>query len=486
MTALDLPRPARRSWWLEEALALPEFAGPEAPPLDGDTTADVVIVGGGYTGMWTAWFLKEREPALDVVLLERDICGGGPSGRNGGFVNGLYDEADLLIARHGDRGRRTVEMAARSIDEVGTWCEEAGIDAWYRPAGDLGVSTNTAHDAAIEGTVVDAERLGFGAIYRPRSPEEVRERFDSPVARAGFLVTHAATVHPARLARGLRNALIERGVRIFEETAVVGFNARRPAAETLKGKVRAGHAILGLNAWARSMPEFRRSLFVRGTYIVMSAPAHDRLESMNWTGGEGVYDQRSSLHYLRPTPDGRIAFGGCSFSVTGGRADSARYGYDADAAATLARDFRRWFPAFDGVPLETAWGGPIDVAGLHLPFFGTLPGGVTHYGLGFTGNGVGPCHLGGKILSGLALGVEDEATTLPISDGDRKRFPPEPLSSIGERVVSRAIVRRDDRLDAERSPGRLTDRLAHLPRRLGFNLGPSSRPTRRYGVGNGS
>jgi glycine/D-amino acid oxidase-like deaminating enzyme len=193
---------------------------------------------------------------------------------------------------------------------------------------------------------------------------------------------------------------------------------------------------------------------------------------MRWTGGEGVYDLRTSLHYLRPTRDGRIAFGGSSYRVTGQGADSAGYGYDTRSAAELVRDFRRWFPAFDGVPLETSWGGPIDVAGLHLPFFGTLPGGVTHFGLGFTGNGVGPCHLGGKILSGLALGVQDEATTLPISDGDRMRFPPEPLFSIGERVVGRAIVRRDDRLDRGRPPGFVTDRLARLPRRLGYMLGP--------------
>jgi glycine/D-amino acid oxidase-like deaminating enzyme len=181
---------------------------------------------------------------------------------------------------------------------------------------------------------------------------------------------------------------------------------------------------------------------------------------------------RTSLHYLRPTRDGRIAFGGSSLRVTGQRADSGGYGYDERSAEALVRDFRRWFPAFDGVPIESSWGGPIDVAGLDLPFFGTLPGGVTHYGLGFTGNGVGPCHLGGKILSGLALEVQDEATTLPISDGDRIRFPPEPLFTIGERLVSRAIVRRDDRLDDGRSPGWLNDRLAHLPRRLGYNLGP--------------
>jgi glycine/D-amino acid oxidase-like deaminating enzyme len=422
--------------------------------------------------MWTAWFLKEREPALEVALLERDICGGGPSGRNGGFVNGLYDEADVLIVRHGAAGRRTVGMAARSIDEVGRWCEDAGVDAWYEPSGDLGVSTNPTHDAAVRSTVEEAKRLGLGDVYRPLSPDEVRERFDSPVVRTGFRVTHAATVQPARLARGLRNALLERGVRIFEGTPVVRFNARRAAAETPRGTVRAGRAIVGLNAWARAMRDFRRSLLVRGTFIVVSGPAPERLEAMRWTGGEGVYDQRSSLHYLRPTPDGRIAFGGSSFRVTGDRADSPRYGYDERSASALAREFRRWFPAFDGVPLEAAWGGPIDVAGLHLPFFGTLPGGVSHYGLGFTGNGVGPCHLGGKILSGLALGVQDEGTTLPISDGDRRRFPPEPLFTLGERLISRAIVRRDDRLDAGRTPGRATDLFARLPRRLGYRLGP--------------
>ena len=472
MTDLDAPRPARRSWWLEEALALPEFAEPETPPLERDTTADVVILGGGYTGMWTAWFLKEREPSLDVVLLERDICGGGPSGRNGGFVNGLYDEADLLLERHGDEGRRTVQMAARSIDEVGAWCRDAGVDAWYEPSGDLGVSTNLAHDAVVREKVSEAERLGLGDVYRPMSASELGERFDSPAVRSGFRVTHAATVHPARLARGLRHALVGRGVRIFEGTPVVRFDARRPAAETPSGAVRAGRAIVALNAWARALRDFRRSLLLRGTYIVMSAPAPERLEAMRWTGGEGVYDLRTSLHYLRPTRDGRIAFGGSSFRVTGQGADSASYDNDERSAAALVRDFRRWFPAFDRVPLETAWGGPIDVAGLHLPFFGTLPGGVTHYGLGFTGNGVGSCHLGGKILSGLALCAKDEATALPISDGDRVRFPPEPLFSIGERAVSRAIIRRDDRLDAGRSPGWLPDLFAHLPRRLGYNLGP--------------
>ena len=470
LTDLDAPRPARRSWWLEEALALPEFAGPDTPPLRGDTDADVLILGGGYTGMWTAWFLKQREPALDVVLLERDICGGGPSGRNGGFVNGLYDEAGPLLERHGEGGRRTIEAAARSIDEVGTWCEDAGVDAWYEPSGDLGVSTNAAHDASVRRPC--RRRSVWGSPTCTGRCPRTGPRALRLAGRSRGLPGHPCRDRPPGSARaGAPAALVERGVRIFEGTPVVRFDARRPAAETPFGVVRAGRAIVALNAWARALRDFRRSLLLRGTYIVMSAPAPERLEAMRWTGGEGVYDLRTSLHYLRPTRDGRIAFGGSSYRVTGRGADSATYGYDERSASALVRDFRRWFPAFDGVPLETSWGGPIDVAGLHLPFFGTLPGGATHYGLGFTGNGVGPCHLGGRILSGLALGVRTRPRRFRSRTATGALPAGTDLLDRGTRR-RRAIFRRDDRLDAGRTPGRLTDLLARLPRRLGFNLGP--------------
>ncbi|HLA92740.1 MAG TPA: FAD-binding oxidoreductase [Actinomycetota bacterium] len=471
MPADELPRPADRSWWLEEALALPEFAGPEAPALQGDTSADVVILGGGYTGMWTAWFLKEAEPDLDVVLLEQDICGGGPSGRNGGFLNGMYEDLGMLLERFGPEGRRTVEAAARSIEEIGAWCEANGVDAHYGLHGDLAISTAPAFDRQIAEMIEEAEANGVGHLYRALSAEEVRVRFDSPVARIGATMSHTAGVQPARLARGLRRALIERGVRIFEQTPVTRLGVRTAIAETPGGTVRAGHAVLGLNAWSGAIAPLRRSLMVRGTYIVASAPAPERLEQMRWTGGEGVYDLRTSLHYLRTTADGRIVFGGAGHRVAPKRI-TARYRYDERSVQDLSRDFRRWFPAFDGVPLESAWGGPIDASAMHLPFFGTLRGGIAHYGVGFTGNGVGPCHLGGKILSAMARGREDEYSTLPIARGPTKRFPPEPLYTPGHRLVVRAVIRRDDLMDAGRRVDPITDALAHLPRRLGYGLGP--------------
>jgi glycine/D-amino acid oxidase-like deaminating enzyme len=476
MTRTNAPRRANRSWWLEEALALPEFAGPQAPPLDHDTTADVVILGGGYTGMWTAWFLTEREPGIDVVLLEQDVCGGGPSGRNGGFANGFwYDDAlGLLIERHGrDLGLRIARAADESVGAIGEWCETHGVDAWYQRSGDMGVATSAAQEELVRYVAQAAERLGVPEVHRALTLEEVRARCDSPLFRAGVFSPSGAGVQPARLARGLRNALLARGVRIYEHTPAARFSSGSPViAQTPHGSVRAGRGVVGLNAWARHWSAFRRPLMVRGTYMVITEPAPERLAEIGWTGGEGLYDFRTALHYLRATPDGRIAFGGAGMRVTSTRQIDARFAYDEPSARELVDDLHAWFPSFRDVPVECAWGGPVDVSARHLPFFGTLPGGSVHYGLGYTGNGVAPCHLGGRILSGLALDVVDDVTTLPIVGDRPKPFPREPLFTPGERLITYAILRKDAREDRDLRVGRITGALAALPRRLGYNLGP--------------
>jgi glycine/D-amino acid oxidase-like deaminating enzyme len=335
--------------------------------------------------------------------------------------------------------------AGRSPREIGAWCEANGIDAWYGMNGDLAISTSLAYDEDAEALVRGYDRLGVRDLVRALSAEQVRGRFDSPVARGGVAVAHAAGVQPARLARGLRRLLIERGVRIHEQTPVARFGVRTATAQTPRGTVRARRAILGLNAWFKAFGGLRRAVRSRGSYIVISAPAPERLEAINWTGGQGVYDFRISVHYLRTTRDGRIAFGGGKHRVTPKSIDG-RYRYDERSVRELVEDFRRWFPSFDGVPLEAAWGGPIDVGPTHHPFFGTLPGGVSHYGVGFTGGGVGPCHLGGKILAGLALGVEDEFTSLPLARGIVERFPPRPLGATTEgRRPARRPAHRCDR-----------------------------------------
>lgn len=470
----DAPRPAERSWWLEEALALPEFAGPESPPLDHDTSADIVILGGGYTGLWTAWFLKEREPDLDIVLLESDICGGGPSGRNGGFCDGWWDRIRDLRDTYGDPdAMELLTTAGRSPNEIGAWCEANGVEAWFRHGGDLAVATDPTHEGAWDGTLEAARVLGVESEYQLLSPAEVQERCSSPRFGGGLLIHDAATLHPARLARGLRHVLLDKGVRIHEHTTVTRLGMGTPViAETAHGSVKAGEAVIGLGAWATWWKAFKPRLTVRGSYMVVTAPAPDRIDALGWTSGEAIRDLRASIHYLRTTPDGRIAFGLGGLQPDFARRIDRRYDYDAGFTRRVADDLYRMFPSFEGVPIDSAWGGPINVSGFTMPFFGSLGRGNVHYGVGYTGNGVGPSHLGGKILAALALHADDGLTRLAVVTRKPKRFPPEPIRSPGMLVANTAIRRKDDLEDAGRSVDPLTRFIAGLPRRLGYNLGP--------------
>jgi glycine/D-amino acid oxidase-like deaminating enzyme len=447
------------------------------PPLDGVSTADVVVLGGGYTGMWTAWFLKERDPSCDVVLLEADeLCGSGPSGRNGGFCYGLWEDLEALVRFFGEADAlRVAHVAQRSVDEIETWLADRDVDAWFTRAGHLTVATSAAQDGAWSSLMTEADRLDVrDGRFVELDDDQVRARCRSPVFRGGLLQPENAILQPARLALGLRAALLERGVRIHESTAAVRFTEGPPVrVETDRGAtVVAEHGVLGLGAWAASLPRFRRSIVPRGTYIVVTEPAPERLEEIGWTGGEGLADWRTALRYFRTTPDGRIAFGAASAAAGLGVGLGPRLRYDERSVATLVDDFWRFFPSWSEVAIEAAWGGPMDVTGRHLPSFGTLPGGTLHYGLGYTGGGVGPCHLGGKILSALALGVEDEHTALPLVDLEMMRFPPEPFLSVGAAITQHAIVRKDEAEDRGRRTDPLTRFVARLPRRMGYELGP--------------
>jgi glycine/D-amino acid oxidase-like deaminating enzyme len=458
------------SYWLREALEADP--GEPTPPLRGEVPADVVILGGGYTGLWTAWFLTERAPGIEVVVLERDVCGSGASGRNGGFLGAWWDEVDGLAARYGDEAALTTCRAGdASIWAIGEWCEQQGVDAWYRPADYLEVASSQAQDGVWLGAVEACRRLGEPERYREISAHGVQRVCRTPTLRAGA-VMRGATVQPARLARGLRRVLLDRGVRIHEGNPATRLRRGRGVeVETREGTVRAGRAVLATNAWAARWPGLRRALLVRGSYIVLTAPAPERIEELGWTGGEPICDVRTSLHYFRTTPDGRIAFGGV------GRALGSRIGpgYDHDGTSLrwVANGFRRIFPSFADVPIEEGWGGPVDVSATHHPWFGTLPGGAVHYGVGFTGHGVSQAHLGGRILSALVLDQEDEVTRLPFVNRRPKRFPPALLSGLGAAVVQRAILRKDRLEDAGRKAGQLTRFIASLPRRLGYALGPS-------------
>src|SRR5262245_48194762 len=213
----DLPVPGRqRSWWLREALAL-EGDPPPAPRLSGDVDADVAIVGGGYTGLWTAYFVHERRPNARVVLLEEDICGGGPSGRNGGFVHGWWESLGYLAERFGTKAAVPIAREADEVvDGIGDWCRKHGVDAHYVKAGYLRVNAFPNEPNDWSATVERLHDAGVADELRPLDVERVQRICASPAFRDGLMMRSAASIQPALLARGLRRVLLERGVRIFE------------------------------------------------------------------------------------------------------------------------------------------------------------------------------------------------------------------------------------------------------------------------------
>ncbi|HVS47418.1 MAG TPA: FAD-binding oxidoreductase [Candidatus Dormibacteraeota bacterium] len=460
---------AQRSWWLREALA--GDSGLDAPRLENDVKADVVIVGGGFTGLWTAYFLTQANPNLGIVVLEQDICGGGPSGRNGGFASGWWDELDGLVTLYGaEAAVRACRAISESISLIGQFCWTNGIRAGFKRSGYMYAITADAHEKLCQEMVELAGEVGAPDELRELTAAEVRERCASPAFRGGAFMRDGASVQPGRLVRGLRRVVQERGVSIHEGTTVTGLDAGPPAAvSTPHGTVHARHVVLALNAWATGWPQLQRRLVAWSSYIVLTAPAPDRLAAIGWTGGELISDFRTSLRYFRTTSDGRIAFGG-----GGGRArrtiDDA-FTHDRRAVAEAAQGFRLMFPTFADIPLEDAWGGPIDVSPTHLPVFGSLEPGNLFFALGYTGNGVAPTHLAGQVLADLVTGRDTDAVRLPMVNPRPRLFPPQPFRSWGAAVVRRAMIAKETAEEQGRRPSRLVSQLARMPRRMGYLLG---------------
>ncbi|MFL5725180.1 MAG: NAD(P)/FAD-dependent oxidoreductase [Chloroflexota bacterium] len=487
--ALDGARPGqRRSFWLREALAdEPPSLGTDvaAPPFAGTARADVAILGGGYTGLWTALRIRELEPSARVVIVEQDVCGGGPSGRNGGFVTGWWDELPALIRSFGeDEAIRTARAVDAAIESLGPWCAANGVDAEWQPSGFLQVSAAPAQDDAWADAVEACARVGEPDAWRALHPDAVAAIARSPVFRGGAWMPRAGTLQPARLARGLRRVALEQGVGIHERTT-----ATLPADSPRSGPIRIGttsadgagtleadQVVVATNAWAGGWRPVRSRLLTWSSYVVITEPIPDRLAEIGWTGGAGIADARFTLHYGRTTRDGRIALGGGGGRAGfGGRIDEA-FTHDVGSARRAAEGLRRWFPSLTDVRIEDAWGGPIDITDDHRPWFGSQPGGRVHHGLGYSGNGVAPAILGGRILAALATGRagDDEAASLPIvGDGATPRaFPPEPFRSIGARVFREAMVRRERAEEAGQAPSALIREVTRIPRRLGYHLGP--------------
>jgi putative aminophosphonate oxidoreductase len=452
-----------RSLWLQEAMA----SGFEpAPPLEGRQRADVCIVGGGYTGLWAALRLKELEPSLDVAVVEADVCGGGASGRNGGFVLSWWAKFATLLKLCGvEEALRLGHAAADAVTAIGAFCEANGIDANYRHDGWMWAAVNRAQMGSWRATVEALDAQGVHP-FEELSPEDAARRAGSPVHIGGVFERSGATVQPALLAFGLRRVALDRGVRIYERSPMVALDAGSPATvRTSIGALAADRVILAMNSWLIRFRQIRRRVLVIGSDIVATEPIPEHLREIGWQDGMAISDSRLLVHYYRTTLDRRIAFGKGGGSLAFGARLGAAFEGPSSRAGVTERAFRFTYPSLADVRISSGWTGPIDRSRTGLPFFAQLDGHPNVvYGVGYSGNGVGPSYLGGRILASLALQREDEwascglVGTKPGVGG----FPPEPFRFVGGHLVRSAIERTERAEDEGRRPGAIASRLVRL------------------------
>jgi glycine/D-amino acid oxidase-like deaminating enzyme len=457
-----------RPWWLDEAPPVEP-----QPALEGEIDVDVAIVGGGYTGLWTALAVGELEPSARVAVLEAALCGEGPSGRNGGFLHGYWSSLARARRVFGDGGALAVAEAASAIvPGVREFVEQRGVDVWFREAPMLEVSAAPAQDEAIDAALAAARDLGVQEEAAPVVREELAERCSSPSFRRGVVYREGATVQPARLVRALRAAVLDTGVVLHERTPMIRLRRDSPnVVETPRGRVRAREVVVAINAAAAGWRPLARRLTAFGSYVVLTEPVPQLLDAINWTGGESIVDGRMFLHYFRTTNDGRVLMGSGSGPIGFGGRLGERFTADAPSVARAEAGLRFLLPGLADARVERAWGGPIDVSADHFPFFGTVPGSRVHYGAGYSGNGVGPSWLGGRILARLALGVEDELTALPLVNRSVRPLPPEPIKGVGGGLVRGAALRVEEAEQAGRRPALPLRAIAALPRVVGLRVG---------------
>ncbi|MGX1126658.1 FAD-dependent oxidoreductase [Pseudomonas sp. HLS-6 TE3448] len=452
-----------RPFWLQQALDQEEAA--PCAPLAGDSRCDVCIVGGGYTGLWTALMLKEQQPTLDILLIEADTCGAGASGRNGGCALSWSAKYFTLERLFGvQEAVRLVRESEQSIRAIGDYCTAHGIDADYRLDGTLYTATNPAQVGATDRVIAALERQGVNSFQRlPLA--QVQRLAGSHKHLEGWFSPAAATVQPGKLVRGLRRVALQRGIRIHEQTAMTGLQqGRQSQVQTAHGTVHADRVVLALNAWmARAFPQFERSVAIVSSDMIITEPYPQLLEQMGLNTGISVLDSRIFVHYYHNTPDGRLMLGKGGNTFAYGGKMLPVFDQPSPYEPLLRRSLGEFFPALADARIAATWNGPSDRSVTGLPFFGRLQGeGQVFYGFGYSGSGVGPCHMGGQILSSLVLGLDNPWTRSPLVNGPLGYFPPEPIRYLGSLMVRNAIRRKEQAEDHGRRPRRLDVHLARF------------------------
>lgn len=440
------------SFWLETA---GEELRPR-PSLPGPTAADVAVLGAGFTGLWTAYYLLKRDPSLRVVVIEAETAGFGASGRNGAWCSSGFPVAPGELARRfgEDAARELFLEMRRTVDEVGRVAEEEGIDARFNRGGLLRVARGRAQVPGIQASYRSLQRLGLGEDLEMLDEEAVARRVRITDAKGGLFNPHCATIHPARLARGLARAVERLGGEIFENTPVKDFETgERPRLVTDRGDVEAKTIVLAGEAYLARLRKLRRQVLPIYSLIVLTEPLSDgQWAEIGWEGRECVASNRYTVDYLSRTADGRILFGGRGAPYHYASRVKDEYDLHHPTHEMLRRTAREWFPVLQGARFTHAWGGPLAMPRDWMPTMSYDPEEGLATARGYTGQGVATANLSGRTLSDLILNRDTDVTRLPTVNHRQRPWEPEPLRWLGARFVQRGLMRADDRAERTGDP----------------------------------
>lgn len=433
---------ARRSvFWLDR-----DDRPDSLPPLDGDTATDLLVVGGGFTGLWTALQAKERDPDRDVLLVEGGRVAEGATGRNGGFVAAslTHGFANGMERWPGDMPT-LLRLGRDNLDGIERTIHEFGIECDFVRTGEIDVAVAPHQVAGLREFVSAASDMGESVEFLDQ--REVQSRVASPSYLAGaYDRSGVALVDPARLAWGLQRACRERGVRIAERTPVRHLEATPGAllARTDRGVIRASKIALGTNAYPPLLRRLSYLVVPVYDYVLVTEPlSDDQWSRLGWSGREGVSDSGNQFHYYRVTADGRILWGGYDAIYHAGRGFRREHENREESYELLAEHFLQTFPQLTDVRFSHAWGGAIDTCSRFSAFWGTAYADRLAYVAGYTGLGVGASRFGAATMLDLIDGLSTERTALEMVRSMPVPFPPEPLRGWGIRLTTAALQRAD-------------------------------------------
>jgi len=415
-------------FWLDD----PTRPTPE-PELTKDISTDLLVIGAGFTGLWTALLAKEENPARDIVVVEAGEVAIGASGRNGGFMDASITHGFLNGLSRWPREISTLhKMGVANLEAIESAINRLGVECDYHRTGEIDIATEPYLLDAFKQIIELAKPYDINFQYLDR--DQIQSVVKSPLFIGGIKRFDSSIVNPAQLAWGLRKACRDKGVQLFEKTPVTKLEEENKTviAHTPHGRVRANRVALATNAFPPLLKRLSYYVVPVYDYALMTEPlTSSQRDSIGWHGREGLSDANNQFHYFRTTIDGRILWGGYDAVYHWNNGFGTHLENNPASFARLAEHFFQAFPQLEGIRFTHAWGGAIDTCSRFSPFWGSAHHGKTVYAMGYTGLGVGASRFGARVMLDILDGQQTERTALEFVRAKPLPFPPEPFRSIG-------------------------------------------------------